>query len=361
MAVLLDDSFFELILDLQRSRSFDDLSGILSLRLSELVEGDGGVVLVVSDVDSVHSIRGESPIALEATRRFAETGGPVSVKALSNRLDWSSVSQRGFSVADGGDAALEGCSDLFALFDGEEGFEDALVGKVCNCYQRATVLLMLRRKGRFDERSREKFDAVLLTARAVADRLSIENLETQIRKFYFSRPPSSPSAIFIVHRNGEVLPVNYDAIRLSEKWWPTDDAFLNLPEAVWQKLKKDLDSSWVDPVTAVFHKVEIDLGGGATAFYGLPRRNGEVILLRSLSDRAAEGEAAVAAMLTKRQQEIMGWIAEGKTSGEVAIILNISPRTVEKHLEAVFQRLGVENRIAAVRRYLDLKTGNGHG
>jgi len=30
---------------------------------------------------------------------------------------------------------------------------------------------------------------------------------------------------------------------------------------------------------------------------------------------------------------------------------------VEKHLEAVFQRLGVENRIAAMRRYLDLKRG----
>ena len=65
----------------------------------------------------------------------------------------------------------------------------------------------------------------------------------------------------------------------------------------------------------------------------------------------------IQSLLTRRQREIMEWIAEGKTSAETAIILDISPRTVEKHLEAIFQRLGVENRITAVRRYLELLSG----
>ena len=87
--------------------------------------------------------------------------------------------------------------------------------------------------------------------------------------------------------------------------------------------------------------------------------SGEVILILPVpggGGNVAESEQ-VASVLTRRQREIMEWIAEGKTSSEVAIILDISPRTVEKHLEAVFHRLGVENRIAAVRRYLDLKSG----
>lgn len=66
---------------------------------------------------------------------------------------------------------------------------------------------------------------------------------------------------------------------------------------------------------------------------------------------------AMKGVLTKRQLEIMEWISEGKTTAETATILKISPRTVEKHLEAIFERFGVENRIAAVRRYLDSKAG----
>ena len=92
----------------------------------------------------------------------------------------------------------------------------------------------------------------------------------------------------------------------------------------------------------------------------LARGDGETVLVHIPNMDAMSGEAALSAVLTHQQKEIMEWIAEGKTSAEVAIILNISPRTVEKHLEAVFQRLGVENRIAAVRRYLDLRSGNGH-
>lgn len=94
-------------------------------------------------------------------------------------------------------------------------------------------------------------------------------------------------------------------------------------------------------------------------FYALPKLDGEIFLVAPISEGApVNSDDAVSAVLTKRQREIMDWIAEGKTSAETAIILDISPRTVEKHLEAVFQRLGVENRIAAVRRFLDLKAGH---
>jgi DNA-binding CsgD family transcriptional regulator len=51
--------------------------------------------------------------------------------------------------------------------------------------------------------------------------------------------------------------------------------------------------------------------------------------------------------LTKRQAEILSYIAMGKTNGEIGIILGTSRRTVEKHVEQVFDRLGVETRTAA--------------
>ena len=52
--------------------------------------------------------------------------------------------------------------------------------------------------------------------------------------------------------------------------------------------------------------------------------------------------------LTFREVEILMWIARGKTNKEVGLILESSPRTVNKHLEHVFEKLGVSTRAAAV-------------
>jgi DNA-binding response OmpR family regulator/DNA-binding CsgD family transcriptional regulator len=51
--------------------------------------------------------------------------------------------------------------------------------------------------------------------------------------------------------------------------------------------------------------------------------------------------------LTSREAEVLVWISQGKANRDIGEILNISPRTVNKHLEQVFVKLGVENRAAA--------------
>ena len=51
--------------------------------------------------------------------------------------------------------------------------------------------------------------------------------------------------------------------------------------------------------------------------------------------------------LTRRQAEVLAWLAHGKANREIASILEISPNTVARHLEAIFATLGVETRTAA--------------
>ncbi|AOV16523.1 DNA-binding response regulator [Acidihalobacter aeolianus] len=51
--------------------------------------------------------------------------------------------------------------------------------------------------------------------------------------------------------------------------------------------------------------------------------------------------------LTSREAEVLYWVTLGKTNREIGEILAISPRTVNKHLEHVFEKLGVETRTAA--------------
>ena len=51
---------------------------------------------------------------------------------------------------------------------------------------------------------------------------------------------------------------------------------------------------------------------------------------------------------TPREMEVLEWAARGKTNIQIGLILDISPRTVTKHLEHIYTKLGVESRTEAV-------------
>jgi DNA-binding NarL/FixJ family response regulator len=57
--------------------------------------------------------------------------------------------------------------------------------------------------------------------------------------------------------------------------------------------------------------------------------------------------------LSPREAEILLWVAQGKTNFEAGTILGISPATVKKHLEHIYEKLGVESRNTATLRALE--------
>lgn len=61
--------------------------------------------------------------------------------------------------------------------------------------------------------------------------------------------------------------------------------------------------------------------------------------------------------LTAREAEVLLWSTRGKTSRDIGSILNISPRTADKHLEHVYVKMGVETRTAAVAMALRVTKG----
>ena len=76
---------------------------------------------------------------------------------------------------------------------------------------------------------------------------------------------------------------------------------------------------------------------------------GETMLLLELQrEGAATSSSRLShAALTPRETEVLSWLAKGKTNRDIADILGMSPRTVNKHLEHIFEKLGVETRAAA--------------
>ena len=56
--------------------------------------------------------------------------------------------------------------------------------------------------------------------------------------------------------------------------------------------------------------------------------------------------------LAARERDVLRWLARGKADRDIAAILRVSPRTVHKHLQRLYAKLGVDNCTAAVMRAL---------
>jgi DNA-binding CsgD family transcriptional regulator len=54
--------------------------------------------------------------------------------------------------------------------------------------------------------------------------------------------------------------------------------------------------------------------------------------------------------LTEREAEVLLWISYGKSNADISDVLAISPRTVQKHLERIYEKLGVERRSGGCHR-----------
>jgi DNA-binding CsgD family transcriptional regulator len=78
----------------------------------------------------------------------------------------------------------------------------------------------------------------------------------------------------------------------------------------------------------------------------------QVLLTEECQEKSAELLANQHG-LSKREGEVLLWMSQGKTNAEIALILELAARTVEKHVENLFSKLGVYNRTAATRMALN--------
>jgi DNA-binding response OmpR family regulator/DNA-binding CsgD family transcriptional regulator len=93
----------------------------------------------------------------------------------------------------------------------------------------------------------------------------------------------------------------------------------------------------------------IDANGRQLSFSLLSRTGPNEYLYRLTDSGGGQEEAFIRQYLslTTREAEVLIWIARGKSNRDISDILGISPRTVNKHLEQIFTKLGVENRASA--------------
>lgn len=145
-------------------------------------------------------------------------------------------------------------------------------------------------------------------------------------------------------RDGRVLWSTPQALRLlGVSLAAATDGTLLLPESLRDWLRGNGAGGPPAPVTLAAsdgRRLELSLLG---------KTGEDEFLFRLTSDDTAGQEAALKQRyaLTAREAEVLVWIARGKSNRDIGDILGLSPRTVNKHLEQIYAKLGVENRASA--------------
>jgi DNA-binding NarL/FixJ family response regulator len=149
--------------------------------------------------------------------------------------------------------------------------------------------------------------------------------------------------LLVVNEAGLVLWSTPQARRLLG--FPPDEASsaLALPPSVQGWLASHVASEPVPP----HHAITID--GKTIEFSFMVRTGGNQFMLRISDEKSGTPESLLQKQLglTSREAEVLVWVGRGKSNKDVAEILALSPRTVNKHLEQIYTKLGVENRTSA--------------
>ena len=97
------------------------------------------------------------------------------------------------------------------------------------------------------------------------------------------------------------------------------------------------------------NSLAIPAGGGAieVTYLGETQPGEFLFRLTEMGEGSREQILRETYRLTSREADVLIWIAAGKSNRDIGEILDISARTVNKHLEQIFVKLGVENRASA--------------
>ncbi|MBN8996857.1 MAG: response regulator transcription factor [Rhizobiales bacterium] len=148
-----------------------------------------------------------------------------------------------------------------------------------------------------------------------------------------------------VNPAGEILWCTPQAVRLLEAVLPRRDGRLVVPEPLQEWLRRAAAGGETAPPPDLLRTE-----GGRLQLSLLSATGEGEFLFRIAADGSGEGREAKLRRrfaLTGREAEVLSWIAQGKSNRDIGEILNLSPRTVNKHLEQIYQKLGVENRASA--------------
>ncbi len=159
------------------------------------------------------------------------------------------------------------------------------------------------------------------------------------------------SGVISLNANGKITFSSPFARVLLEKYFAGEHLAANLlPEALdrWHATAstRGVSSEYAPPTTPL--RIRRLDGTLTIRLLDSPSTREEILLLEESKPLAPDSLRSLG--LTVREAEILFWITEGKGNSEISILCDISIRTVHKHVEHIYVKLGVETRTAAMLR-----------
>ena len=166
-----------------------------------------------------------------------------------------------------------------------------------------------------------------------------------------------PVGLLLLNQRGKIKFATQLARRLIERYLQPASSSDSLPSVLTQWLAKTrawLGHSLPNPTGQFCLE-----GASGKLVVRSVRESGEDETILLLEERPGQPTAQSLRVLglTARESEVLLWVTHGKTNQEIALILGSAARTVQKHLERIFSKLGVETRTAAASRALEVLNG----
>ena len=207
---------------------------------------------------------------------------------------------------------------------------------------RITAFALSRRDHDYTERDRAILEMLRPHLVVAFNHLALAGECQAIRETTALALKGFASATIIVNPQGRIL---YH-VGPSLKWiGAAPSGFLPAKIAAW--LKRRSPPAARPPLRLASADGEVHLGAVPTA------SRERILLVLTLQHNHDPDTLSNAFGLTRREYEVTRWICEGKTNAQIAAILGISPRTVHKHVEHIFERVGVDSRVALTVRLLE--------
>ncbi len=168
--------------------------------------------------------------------------------------------------------------------------------------------------------------------------------------------PLSRRGLIRLGPGADIEDVTPSALRLLDRFFGwSNGQKAHLPDALerWIRHMEQLFTDR-DDAPALRQPFTVSRGARRLVVRLLTGRTQRLLLLEE-EDPSTNSDVSGALGLTSREGEVLAWIAQGKTNEVIGIILAISLRTVEKHIESIFRKLGVETRTAAAARLYEVR------
>ncbi|NEU79858.1 helix-turn-helix transcriptional regulator [Nostoc sp. UIC 10630] len=155
----------------------------------------------------------------------------------------------------------------------------------------------------------------------------------------------------VISDNGDVQLMTQKAENYLQQYFFCNYSGQSLPEHLqqWVKYQRSVHNSNSSvPEPHLPMKIEQDGKQLVVRFIADPINNQHILILEEQKSPSLTIESLEYLGLSKREAEVLFWVAMGKENSEIAKILGVSTVTIRKHLEHTYQKLNVKTRSAAV-------------